>query len=488
VNAFDPSHEPLDPNSPQEGVAAKRPLSRSLENDNLSQFGGEQPYRFNSREVNVDEMLAKARLASRGRFDASMARVEHSPHIWSQDDSMLNLKKMGLGAQSVFEPATGTMMLPGPISSIRQPALRSFFEAPGRSFRFMERVVVRGPSYYTARDVNLSPEQKLDSMECDIRDALKVVAQVDRASLRPHEYLYFLSTLEYLKAHCIGLYQVVTHSERRGDFSADSEYNLVKNFALQLSKVSVRSFYQHVLGHGLEYLRSDNLYSSRIDEVFNYCRSDGFRSRLREPNRFKLQECDQPVVLALNGHENALRFHDVEAIVSLPLGGLQPGLVTQFAFELIHEREVPLITVPLSMHSGAEHRNDHLTIDDLVRVIAQYDVKGKVVLVTEDNSNTGKTAAVISQALYSAGAKRVHVSLVELDFARVEHKQKNRERYGAESVVNLNHPDFVTAIRTVPIRVRRGVDQQQPKLWADRVCRQGWNGTDEARRAEHLSE
>jgi len=312
-------------------------------------------------------------------------------------------------------------------------------------------------------------------MERDLRKTLGIINTVSRDSLNKTDYLYYLGALDYFKSHSISLYQVITHAERKGVLDSDSSYARCKAFSLALSKFGVRAFFQHALGHGVGDNKGLELYQTLLNEVFDYLHSPQFAPKLSEPGRFKLQECDHPAVIGLNAHENARKFANTEVIVALPLGGLQPGLATQFAFTLVYDKEPALITAPLSMHSGQETSIGHISNETLTEMLLKHNVTGKSVLVTEDNSNTGNTVTAITRALYAAGAKEVHVSLAELDITRIKLKQNVEPPF--PHIANLDHPDFSTAVRSVAIRERSTtpgkIGSQIVKLYADRVLEWG---------------
>lgn len=431
------------------------------------------PYQLSSESVDIPSMLERASQSIKGRAESFFSNIKNSD-LWSNEPGALSLRSYENPARC-FERLAGSVRIEKGPDQIENRALGLFFSSPRHTVYRAGNHETRGPAYYVGRDNLLTPLEKLESMEVDMRRALAVINTVQRDSLNKTDYLYYLGALDYLKNHAIALYQVVTHAERKGVLDSDTKYSRAKAFSLALSQFGVRSYFQHALGYGVGDNRGLELYPTLLNETFDYLRSPEFAPKLAEPGRFKLQECDHPAVIGLNAHENARKFVGAEVIVALPLGGLQPGLATQFAFSLLHNREPALITAPLSLHSGQETSTGHISNEALTEILLKYNVAGKSVLVTEDNSNTGNTISAITRALYAAGAREVHVSLAELDITRIKLKQNLQPPF--PHIANLDHPDFSTAVRTVAIRedsrVPGKIGAQMVKLYAERVLEWG---------------
>jgi hypoxanthine phosphoribosyltransferase len=378
-------------------------------------------------------------------------------------------KKVVKFCNSHFDPVTGAVRLnPEVLASGKanplDARLREFFRegASGddgvgseRVFQRSGKLLARGASFYAAMDDLLTIPDKLDRIERDIIETTKILRLVDQKKIDGELFWLVLGALDYAKSHSLSLYNAVTFEERKGQLSQDSDYQMAKASSLKLAELSTITFYRFLLGHDIQ------IPSVKLRHVAETVRDivDYLRTKRLDTKALKLQECDHPLVIALHANENALRFYETEVIVALPLGGLQSGFVTRFAFNEVLGTNPDLLIVPLSTHNGSEKQSRHLSVDEIVDHILTGSVKGKNVLVTEDNSNTGRTAKIISDALRKAHAVDVHVAVIEKDPRRVFIKQAltsegERKAKDLGFVANLDHPDFDTAIRPVPVLCR----------------------------------
>lgn len=270
-------------------------------------------------------------------------------------------------------------------------------------------------------------------------------------------YLSYLATLDYVKNHSLLMFSALTHPERSGVYSQKDDYIKAKAFFLQLAEQTTEAFYKTLLGHKVEFEPLGTMETQC--KIIDYGKT--VASSIRDLNAVKIQEVDHPLVIGLFAHQNAIQFPKTDAIVALPLGGLQPALATKLAFQLTQGTKPQVLVVPLSTHNGSEHHAKHLTTEQISERFLNDDVAGKRVLIAEDNSNTGRTLQIICSACQQAGALAVVPSLVEADPRRVIEKAKQAERrvaLGEESAVaDLRITNFAeclpAAVRSARIRL-----------------------------------
>ncbi len=402
-------------------------------------------YQLDKRSVDVPSMVDRA-LSKLPLLKTQALRAAVTSPVWGRDyPSLKDLpSKSGYGGFRIFEPQTGTIAVPGELPTGN---LRDFYTQERRIDRY-GLTVLRGPNYYKAAiDATTEHKGKVKTMETDMREGLDVLKTTDRTMLEDKEYLLLLGVMDYLKLHSLTMFHAVTYGERKGDFNQSAEYQGIREEARSNMVHLTRAFYQASLGHPFDADFDPEAAQHKTERVGEYLRE------VVEPgNIFTFPEVTHPLRTMLGSHQAVLRHPNVDQVVGIPSGGTEPAIATAQMYELMRGGTAPKLTlVPLSVHGSSKS----LSHDVMVQMLKDSDVKGRSVLIVDDNSNTGTTLQKVANAAAEAGAGSINAHIVELDPQRIIYKQ-DKFHNGKDQIVNLEHPDFETALGIVPITEGKG--------------------------------
>jgi orotate phosphoribosyltransferase len=198
-----------------------------------------------------------------------------------------------------------------------------------------------------------------------------------------------------------------------------------------------------------------------------------------EPSHIKIQELDHPMIITLAVHEAMINHSDIDTVVTLPSGGTQLGILLQMGLELERREQgrsegVPLLLIPLSIHSGKKNYGSALTPQEIAARVPTDDVLGKTLLLIEDNSNTGESIRIVQEGLSQAGAQDVRAVLAEVDPTRAILKHSGPTP--PKTVTNFMHRHLQGSTGIVPIGSIDGVDMQWRKVLAQRIANERLKG------------
>ncbi len=453
-----------------ESIIAKRfsiPIPTELvHEDNVVPESDEiSSYVLHTGNFDLAEMLQIAQATMAERVPIIEDAIWKGEVVWgrhfSYKDWIADDKKK---AFSDFEPRTGAIRL-GEVGKIEVPQLHTFYSQDKRLYKpNSKHTENRGPNYYVAIDDAMTSREKLSVMENDIEDALVCIVDLDRDMLAPHDYLHYLGIYDVLKQHALSQYFALTYPERSGIFEETTEYDDIRQKAWANARLSTRMFYQTLTGNDFDFpaMPAED-FASNTQEVSNFILAG------KANHQFKSQELDHPLLIGLSAWNIATLHPQADILIHLPSGGTQIGIATQMAYEMQQGRTLPLHQLPISLHSSSKNLPSCFSAENTRQYLARYDLQDKYVVVTEDNSNTGKSAKVARDAIISNGADEGHVCISEADIRRIIYKHQS-ENVPA-TVANLSHPDFQAAVAITPITDKAGHDVQTRKLYAKRVLR-----------------
>lgn len=337
-----------------------------------------------------------------------------------------------------FEKVTGSPIMDD--NSLRSFAI--YRENPfGKVNICKDRIESRGPSYYIAAHPEISdPNIILNQIIRDLNNCIEEIGNCSRKHISKKTLMGYIGIIDLLKHQSLCLYHALTFPERSKKPDS-AEYETVKNqLFCHLVKPTVRMFYQSLLG--LEFDEApDQDWIQKKKNIVSTVSQYLTRSELKK-NHFKLEDIDHPIKILLHSFSVVTKYPNIDTIVFLPSGGTQIACITQLMYELIQNTKPSMVPSFLSTHDVKQSYDT----ESLTPILSIPAVIGKKVLVTEDNSQTGNTAHIISKSLLQAGARCVYVTLAEVDPIRVV----SRSARGEVSIVNPLHTDFDTAIGYVP--------------------------------------
>ncbi len=325
-------------------------------------------------------------------------------------------KVIGPEIFQVFPKLDGSICFPIPE---QDNDLLSFFSKGNRLFREGDRYFNRGADFYAGIDPSLSVEIKINRIVETIFEALEIVEKksVCFEELTRDESVAFLAMLDYLKSYSLILFHAISYQERFGDFGEnDACYGMFRQQLATLALESTRVYYRTLVG--LPFEKID--FSSHKEELISYLLRQATNNQYFT---FKMPEVDHPLTFLGSAYLQLIRHPDIESIIVIPSGGTEFALATRVAFEVMQERKVPLVFLPVSTHSAK--LDVDRALDTQQRIISSVlqkrsaDIVGKKVLVLDDNTNTGTTLDLVTAGAVKWGAARVDVATSQADIHRM---------------------------------------------------------------------
>ncbi len=415
----------------------------------IEQLNNNLTYQLPSQEVDVERMVNSAQ----GRLPVlrrrAVAAAFDSPG-WGNKD-LPSLRSFpyrrhyrdfspGANREYMIDPVTGAINVPS--SELFTSRLGDYFN-PLRKWEQDGFSRLRGLTYFTSVDFSKdTPEKRLAVMTADISEGLDMVASVDRRTLGEMDYLIYLGILDHIKVHLLTAFHALTFREREGIFPKDVDYMSIRKKAQGLATTATRAYYKGFLGQPFDPEFDPEELKNMMGEVVEHISGDNHL-----PTDFTLPEVFNPVTILLGAHEAARRKQYPKTIIGIPSGGSEVAMATGLMYETLNPNlGAPNIAlISLSFHYRAK-QGAGLSREQLIEMIEELsDVRGQRVLIVDDNSNSGSTLQTMAEALIETGAERVGVHIAELDPKRVKAKHETGKdvTYG---VVNMDHPDFYTAM------------------------------------------
>ncbi len=290
-------------------------------------------------------------------------------------------------------------------------------------------------------------DTKLDTMEADLEDGIKVAAKVaeNRDSVtNTVDLMLYLGVLNYLKTHSISLFHQLTLDERTLSHpDSDPVYQARREEAFELMRSFTRMYYQTLIGtsydefdagEAVDKVKSVKGYvSSRMNERLgpDDGSEDYIRRRSLMSGTFKIPEAANPIDIVVGAQSAVRKNPESEVVVGVPSGGTEIAIVLQLMYEVLNGKSVSLDMLPISIHSstktaGSEEWADYLLARGLT-------IKDKNVLLTDDNSSSGNTLTIAANALRRNGANSIAVHVVDIDRSRFVKESGLRKESESES-------------------------------------------------------
>lgn len=363
----------------------------------------------------------------------------------------------------IFEPVLGSAIIAEDLLNSNQNLAK--FYTPERVFLRKDGAIeLRGPNYFVALDSQRrDPVDKAEVLRQDLIDGLKAIHSINREDITDEKgLLLYLGVLDYLKNQSVTIFNSLTYPERdlsilpenpnnsESDPKLKEYYNLRKE-AIALMRRFTRMYYQTCLGLPFD----QNLDIDKLTSSINNL--TGFLSQtLREEEfyRFTYPEVNHPLVILLGAQEAALKNPAIDTIIGIPSGGTESAIAIQLAYELLHRKTPELFFVPLSLHSKYHDPLMPHQLDQILKLYNQY-IQGKNILLVDDNSNTGSTLQMLSEAVTKAGAIRETAQLMQHDPRRVLNKydkrDKLRHRFPEAYLFRINHDNYTATMGEVKL-------------------------------------
>ena len=306
--------------------------------------------------------------------------------------------------------------------------------------------------------------QKLTILSEDFVDAVRILTDKG-PSISRSQFIEQSAILDYAKNSAVTLLNAVVLQEKSGDFQLGNQsYQSVRLKAIALTQNAIHAYYAHLIGNEKDYVNGmKNLLESHMeivtvrDHLESEYRHGAFSSRY-----FTRPEAGHPLVIAASAY---LTSRDAvpatDTILGLPAGGTEVAFAHQYAYQTLQNRRPELVLIPLSLHSGKDLGIGTHALEPFIKFLQSNDcrLRGKNVLIVEDNSSTGKTIQLLCDMLSDQfGIRHINVSVAEADVIRsqIDHAAEHRTHFAAPKA-------YMFSVNVLPVSnaVRPKVDLKE---------------------------
>lgn len=372
----------------------------------------------------------------------TLAREWQSSQIWGEGTCLRDFAQ----PMELFGSLSGGVLVP---HNTLSPALSEYYNLPGNSVNLGGRLDSRGANHYAIVNPTLSANQRVDLVVSNTIAAEQILNTTAGLNKTAADYLGGLGIFDRIKTNYISLFHALTYGERTNTNPRTATYEVAKSTLHHIMLDSIRSYYLYLLGRSNE---TDFLsdYKTRLEVIGPIVE---YIKQLNLPaEHFRFSEIDHPLTIMGNAYMNVKLHPETDTVIGLPSGGTEIAVATQLGFELFKGTKPELLLIPLSTHSGkpnTDEKRDAQIVHTNLRG-SKDSIIGKKVLVTEDNSNIGETASIISAGLQDLGAGEVSVTLAAIDPIRTAIKQSRWPKsQRPASIPGLSMAD--SAVTLVPI-------------------------------------
>lgn len=300
-----------------------------------------------------------------------------------------------------------------------------FFSLEGRFAKKGDDYILRGTNYLVSIDPTLEVGQKINTIQTDFVDAVDALS-LDGPVISSESYLEQSATLDYLKNAALTLFNALIQEEKIGKFYLhDEEYQRVRKLAVELGRYATQAYYAHLIDAKEDYASVMSLLIEKyeqIQEVTGYIEKE-YREGIFQYRHFTRPEAGHPLIIGASVFTTVHQVHPMpETIIGLPSGGSELAFAQQYAYKAIVQHDASLVLVPLSLHSIKDafdtERIDKDGFKAFLRSREEY-LRGKKILIVEDNSSTGRTIQLLHDLLTELfNVQGVNVSVAESDLIR----------------------------------------------------------------------
>lgn len=305
----------------------------------------------------------------------------------------------------------------------------AFFHKSRRVTEFRGRVHLRGGRYTISANPTFELRQKLKTYLEDFNEGLLALGE-------KNEYIYRIGIADYVKNAVLTMFNSFLYQEKIGHYYLDrTAYQSLRRDAQKLAQASVELFYG-TMGR-LKTMTEQSLdYLSKHKETFKKLQAyilEEYKRGVFSSRHMTRPEASHPLVIAGAALRTAMLNSAPNRIIGLPAGSTEFALLQSAAFRLLKKANVPVLLVPVSLHSikhdfdGGKH-TEAISVRRFLRE-GKANLKGEQVLIVDDNSSTGQTIQLVADALRSIGAHLIdQPSIAEADIIRSELDRNNPNR------------------------------------------------------------
>ncbi len=304
--------------------------------------------------------------------------------------------------------------------------LKGFFLEEGRTDikgnKAESPITLSGYNRFIALDANLEVPELLKILKKEIFDSFALLKKLEKNNieLTDDNRLFYLEVIGSLKTASLALFNALIIKEKQGDFkNFDQSYQRHRLWLEEFTEHAVKQYYRILTGSKLKVLDDDSMLNelSLVDEIMTYLNINSKKGDFSSP------ELTNPLSI-VGSVANIIKDNsDIDTVVSVPSGGTEVAIALSLGYELLEEKDVDILILPVSLHSSKKNGNGeraNIRGESLKEYLKNRKKRlgGKKIKVVDDNSSTGSTMEEVRQILLESGVESVSSSVVMADLRR----------------------------------------------------------------------
>ncbi|MFG6611363.1 NADAR domain-containing protein [Sulfitobacter sp. 1A12057] len=304
-----------------------------------------------------------------------------------------------------------------------------FFRRSRRATEFRNRIHLRGARYTISANPTYELRQKLATYQEDYEEGLLALeGKLD--------YIYRLGVADYVKNSVLTMLNSFLYEEKIGHYHLEKPaYQSLRREGQNLAQASVDLFYG-TMGRIKTMTEQSHRYLIEHTETFKKLQAhilQEYKNGVFSSRHMTRPEASHPLVNTGAALRNAWINKQPQLIVGLPAGSTELSLLQATAYRLIRRVNMQVLLVPVSLHSikhdfDGKSQTGASSIQRFLRG-GKVNLKGKNILVVDDNSSTGRTIQLVADSLSSVGARPFrYPAIAEADLIRSQLDRSNSTR------------------------------------------------------------
>ncbi|MCZ4367458.1 NADAR domain-containing protein [Sulfitobacter dubius] len=334
-----------------------------------------------------------------------------------------------------------------------------FFCRSRRATEFRDKIHLRGARYTISANPTYELRQKLATYREDYEEGLLALeGKLD--------YVYRLGIADYVKNSVLTMLNSFLYEEKIGHYYLERPaYQSLRRESQILAQASVELFYG-TMGRIKTMTERSHKYLIEHSETFRKLQAhilQEYKNGVFSSRHMTRPEASHPLVNAGAALGSAWFNKPPQLIVGLPAGSTELSLLQSTAYQLVQRANIQVLLVPVSLHSikhdfDGKNFTSANSIQRFLRT-GKVNLKGKRVLIVDDNSSTGRTIQLVADSLRAVGARPMkHPAIAEADVIRskLDRNSSTRTKIADRSCYN-----FAVSVLPVSKRIYPKADLRQ---------------------------
>lgn len=322
-----------------------------------------------------------------------------------------------------------------------------FFRRSRRAVKFRGKVHLRGGRYLISGNPTFELRTKLSTFREDLDEGLESLPKIGNGLMQ-------LAVADYIKNSAVTMLNSFVQEEKNGKYRFDSiSYQSIRKGMLEFTYDCVSMFYSLLFS---DEIRGGVFYRNIIGSLDKFYKAqesilDSYRGGVFSSRHITRPEATHPLIIASSVayFSTFSRPPFPEIIIGMPAGSTELAFAHRLGQNIFAGNEPSLLLFPVSFHSAKDEFDETFSVEmALKRWVAHHQdkLKGRKILIADDNSSTGRTIQAACDSLGRAQPAEITVAVAEADLIRSEIDKDNLSRPLVASILT-----YVASVSVLPV-------------------------------------